>query len=85
MKAIVRISMAALGLVALACTKGTSDYNVSKEAAYDMGGDSAPGGDYGGGEGGGQGGFEAEPGVITAAEWNDLLHWDFWGKIMTGD
>ena len=78
--------MAALGLVALACTKGTSDYNVSKEDAYDMGGISAPDGAYGGDTGGGQGGnFDAEPGVITAAEWNDLLNWEFWGGLMTGN
>ena len=79
--------MAVLGLVALACSKPKGGINASKEADYDMGGVSAPDGAYGGGEGngGGQGGFEAEPGVITAAEWNDLLHWDFWGKIMTGD
>ncbi|MBR4826673.1 MAG: hypothetical protein IKZ91_02170 [Bacteroidales bacterium] len=23
------------------------------------------------------------PGVVTAAEWNDLDNWDFWGKLMT--
>lgn len=39
-----------------------------------------PGGD--GGEGQGNG---AQAGVVTAAEWNDLEHWSFWGGLMTGD
>ena len=89
MKAIVRISMAALGLVALACSRPATEVN--SYDYKDMGGFPASdggdyGGDYGGGEGGGQGGgFEAEPGVITAAEWNDLLNWEFWGGLMTGN
>lgn len=37
----------------------------------------APGGLYGG-QGGYQGG---EPGVLTAGEWNDLAHWDFWSQL----
>ena len=93
MKAIVRISMAALGLVALACSRPVieADKSISDEAAYDKsdGSPMAPGGadDYGGdsgGSGGGQG-VGGEAGVITAAEWNDLLNWDFWGGLMTGE
>jgi len=38
-----------------------------------MGGD---GGNYPGGHPGGQ------AGVLTAGEWNDLGHWDFWSKLM---
>ena len=38
------------------------------------GGSTAPG--PGGGSGGGQ------PGVLTAGEWNDLEHWDFWTGLM---
>ena len=33
---------------------------------------------------GGQGGG-GEAGVITAAEWQDLVNWSFWGGLMTGD
>lgn len=25
-----------------------------------------------------------QAGVVTAGEWNDLDHWDFWSKLMTG-
>ncbi len=38
-------------------------------------------GDDGGGEGGGsggEGGEPIEPGQLTAGEWRDLDHWDFW-------
>ena len=27
----------------------------------------------------------AQPGVITAGEWNDLAHWDFWNELMQRD
>ena len=92
MKTIVKLSIAALGLVALACTGPASPadpvYN-DKSSSYEMADSDvmAPGdygGDYDGDGAGGQGGG-AEAGVVTAAEWNDLLNWDFWGKLMTGD
>ena len=85
MKTVARISLAVLGVIAMACstTKENAIYDAPKDASYEMAGDmAAPGGDYGPGEGQGGG---AEAGVVTAAEWNDLLNWDFWGKLMTGD
>ena len=87
MKTVARISLAVFGIIAMACSKPESGTfaDASKEAAYDVSdGMAAPGGDYGGAPGEGQGGG-AEAGVVTAAEWNDLLNWDFWGKLMTGD
>lgn len=36
----------------------------------------------GGGTGGTGGTGNNQPGVITAGEWNDLDHWDFWNKII---
>ena len=81
--------IAVLGLVALACSKPKASTEIADKSSDSY--PSAPG-DYGGSagapDGGGSGngsGFDGEPGVITAAEWNDLLHWDFWGKLMTGD
>lgn len=85
MKTVTRISLAVFGIIAMACSRPESGAfaDASKEAAYDVSdGMAAPGGDYGPGEGQGGG---AEAGVVTAAEWNDLLNWDFWGKLMTGD
>jgi len=40
------------------------------------------GGSVGGDNGNGQG-QSGEAGVITAAEWNDLDNWAFWGNLMT--
>ena len=33
--------------------------------------------------GGGQGRPGGQAGVLTAGEWNDLDHWDFWSGLMT--
>lgn len=81
--------IAVLGLVALACSKPKASTEIADKSSDEY--PSAPG-DYGGfagaPDGGGSGngsGFDAEPGVITAAEWNDLLNWEFWGKLMTGN
>ena len=83
MKTVARISLTVFGIIAMACstTKENAIYDAPKEASYEMA-DGMAGGDYGPGEGQGGG---AEAGVVTAAEWNDLLNWDFWGKLMTGD
>ena len=39
----------------------------------------------GDGSWGGQGGYHGggRAGVLTAGEWNDLEHWDFWSQLMT--
>ena len=88
--------MAVLGLVALACSRPAPEADVNEaiekdSGVYDSSPDAYPEapGDYGdsggsGGSGNGQGGV-AEAGVITAAEWSDLLNWDFWGNLMTGE
>jgi hypothetical protein len=46
------------------------------------------GGDYigdGKGDGGGenQQGGGAQPGIVTAGEWNDLKNWQFWENLLT--
>ena len=70
-------------LAAVSCSKGFYDY----EGGYARDGDysSAPsGGDWGGdGWDGSQGHNGGEAGVLTAGEWNDLAHWDFWGSLMS--
>lgn len=37
----------------------------------------------GGSSSNGNGNQNQQPGVITAGEWNDLEHWDFWEDILT--
>lgn len=62
------------GLVS--CSKGgLFDYGVAEtdSGAY---GFMKDGGNYPGRPGG-------KAGVLTAGEWNDLEHWDFWSKLMT--
>ena len=77
-----------LAVLALAgCAKG--GYCI--DAEYEKGGSEAyssadGGGRMGEGNGeGGQGGAVGEAGVLTAAEWNDLDNWKFWGGLMTGE
>ena len=40
-------------------------------------GESGMGGEYGETQGG-----NSEAGIVTAAEWNDLVHWDFWAELL---
>ncbi|WP_373049333.1 vWA domain-containing protein [Vulgatibacter sp.] len=47
-------------------------------------GGSATGG-TGGGDQGGSGGVTPEPGQLTAGEWRDLDHWDFWRNLVESD
>lgn len=48
----------------------------------DIVGDSEYGKETGAGTEGGNGGQGASAGVLTAGEWNDLSHWDFWGNLL---
>lgn len=74
-------------LAAMSCTtEGDGDYVSEapdgKYEAYSTSGDTA-------GEGGGgdpvytQHG-NTEAGIVTAGEWNDLNHWNFWSRLMAG-
>ena len=75
-------TIALLGLVVLGCSKpsggyaGSDHYESLKDGGYAGGSFGATGGGQGGG---------GEAGVITAAEWSDLLNWEYWGGLMTGD
>ncbi|MBO4447830.1 MAG: hypothetical protein J5764_06870 [Bacteroidales bacterium] len=55
---------------------GREDHGYSYESDA-VGGGGAPGGSNG------QGGSIA--GIVTAGEWNDLDHWDFWSSLMTAE
>ncbi|MBN2812479.1 MAG: hypothetical protein JXQ80_00310, partial [Bacteroidales bacterium] len=71
-------------LIAIRCTEddggGSADSEKTGEYAYGL--DGGAGAAYGGGSSGNGSGnqdpINVDPGQITAAEWNDLLEWDFW-------
>ncbi len=65
---------ALMGLVA--CAKGGFPGEYDSDFAFKMDGAMA-GGNNGPGRPGGK------AGVLTAGEWNDLSHWDFWSGLMT--
>ncbi|MGB0850609.1 MAG: vWA domain-containing protein [Bacteroidia bacterium] len=55
-----------------ACTEG-DDISPSAESS----------GDRASGESSGNG-SQGQAGLITAGEWNDLIHWDFWNELLDG-
>ena len=70
------ITLVAGAAVFTACSKYYSGDIYGPSSADRMEADCFPGG-----QGGRPGG---EAGVLTAGEWNDLDHWDFWSGLMTG-
>lgn len=64
-------------------------FSKSDGGYYDLSGEAVGDGGYGGAAGepsvNGEGGGNSQAGRITAGEWNDLDHWDFWGQLMTGE
>ncbi len=77
-------------MLAASCSMdGVADFSKSDGGYYDLSGEAVGDGGYGeaAGEpsGNGEGGGNSQAGRITAGEWNDLDHWDFWGQLMTGE
>ena len=74
--------LAALPLLLAACKNAAPDdsfpneYEGIKDMPGGWDGVGAPGGSNSGGQG------EDMAGLVTASEWNDLAHWDFWGNLM---
>ncbi|HEX2533584.1 MAG TPA: hypothetical protein VHK69_07605, partial [Chitinophagaceae bacterium] len=66
-------SLLAVCLLLSSCTKDGIGNGDERFASSPSGGSSAPGGGNGG---------NPQPGVITAGEWNDALHWSFWDSLM---
>ena len=76
MKNKVIVCVAALmGLVS--CAKGGMFVDTASDIAFEGSGKMSAFGGNGQGRPGGQ------AGVLTAGEWNDLGHWDFWSNLMT--
>jgi hypothetical protein len=69
---------AVLSLFIISCTKtGVGDSSSSPSTSIGVAGPGSSGPGSGGGGG--------TAGVITAGEWNDLVHWDFWNNLMAND
>lgn len=76
---ILTIICLALGLVASSCSR--SGLKLGSYDSY-----SSPDSSYGANGGNGNGQYvRPTPGVMTAAEWNDLMNWSFWGNLMSGN
>ena len=84
MKKMLILGMALASL--FACSKAARDGFAPEGYMFDgkmaMDGESAAGREPGA-EPGGAGNGQSAAGRLTAGEWNDLDHWDFWGKLMT--
>jgi len=83
MKKVLYLGIAALAIAG--CSKYAADGWYGYPDDYAMEGVSGRMEGDGGydGEGGEGQGHSGEAGVITAAEWNDLDNWAFWGNLMT--
>ena len=80
--------LAGICLLMASCTTGggedgRDDFSYEMEAGYygfTTSGDGGPGGGTGSGSGG-----NTQAGIVTAGEWRDLEHWQFWSGLMQGD
>ena len=70
---------AAVLLAAVSCERGSYSGSWAEKdgAMSDVAGGRIPGGGGPGGQGGG-----SLAGLVTAGEWNDLNHWQFWSNLM---
>ena len=80
----------AMMFIASCSMGGLSEYDrydggyskLSGEEVGDGGYDAAAAGDP---SANGEGSGNTQAGRVTAGEWNDLDHWDYWGGLMTGE
>lgn len=90
------LMMLAAGATVSSCSTGDGEDELKElsasEAYSSVGGDGdksdGAGADMsisGDSNGGNSQNGNTQAGVVTAGEWNDLDHWDFWSKLMTGD
>ena len=69
-------------LIALASVFSCAKISIDGDYSYSDKSSGRTESGWGGGQGGYQGGHA---GVLTAGEWNDLDHWDFWSGLMTSN
>ena len=72
-----------LCLIFVSCTKNGPLRETSSPTTMPTGGFSDAKDASSGSSGSGSG--ASQPGVITAGEWNDLAHWDFWNELLLRD
>jgi len=72
-----------LCLIFVSCTKNGPLSETSSPTPTPAGGFSSATDASTGSSGSGSG--TSQPGVITAGEWNDLAHWDFWQELLQRD
>ena len=80
------ISLLAVVLVLASCSRNDGFEADSYGYSYSLSGDKSAG--EGAGNGNGSGGADngnTQAGIMTAGEWCDLTHWEFWSKLMQGD
>lgn len=85
MKTLFYFSLAISIILIGSCTEGgPGDKSTSEpiDEVYLMDASSREGGSSGNNGGSNQ---EGEAGLITAGEWNDLIHWDFWNGLVNGE
>ena len=88
MKKISIIAAFACAALVVSCSKASNTFD-RMAGEYDAEiSPAAPDGDYGDpgdpGDSGNSQGNGGQAGVVTAAEWNDLDNWGFWGNLITG-
>ncbi len=72
-------ALVGMALLGAACTKAGGLYDEVSASYLDRSsGASSPNGPGGNNQ-------QAEAGVLTAAEWNDLANWDFWCDLLEGE
>jgi len=77
----------AFGITFTSCSKDGLSTGERTSPDYSSSGGLMSGASSGGGSssGGNAGNGNTQPGVITAAEWNDLTNWDFWNSLLQRD
>jgi hypothetical protein len=71
-------------IILISCSKNGLSRSDSSSTGFSSSTDGMPAASAGAGSSSGGGG-NSQPGVITAAEWNDLANWDFWNTVIQRD
>lgn len=85
------LSVAGMGalavvLVMFSCSKTDDFYEPLNKGEYCYSAEIGEGPYGGGGQGtGNENNVNTQAGIVTAGEWCDLTHWDFWSKLMLGE
>ena len=82
----VGVSLLAIVFVMASCSKSDGEIGEFEyDGSYESYGYSAKNGGSGNGDSNSKKPDNTQAGVVTAGEWCDLTHWDFWSKLMQGE